>query len=141
MLSEYKDQIILQVSIATLNKKLASTVEPRAPSPESRLKILRKAKDAGLKVGVIVAPVLPSNKIRFDVKNDLEKIIEELYKIGVDQIFGEMLHQRGINLEYLSDALGEKITADEYNDRILGKIFEDLLSKYNLNGKWWYEFH
>lgn len=141
LLSEYKDQVILQVSIATLEEKFASIIEPRAPPPKARLEVLRKAKEVGLKVGVIVAPVFPPNKVREDVKEDLEMIMKELADIGVDQVFGEMLHERGMNMEYIESLLWEKVKIDKELDEELGKMFTELLNKYHLRGKWWYEKH
>lgn len=141
LLSEYKDQVILQVSIATLEDKFASIIEPRAPPPKARLEVLRKAKEVGLKVGVIVAPVFPPNKVREDVKEDLEMIMKELADIGVDQVFGEMLHERGMNMEYIESLLWEKVKIDKELDEELGKMFTELLNKYHLRGKWWYEKH
>ncbi|GAA5420511.1 hypothetical protein Stok01_02474 [Sulfurisphaera tokodaii] len=141
LLSRYKNQVILQMSIATLNEKLSEVIEPRAPRPKSRLEVLRKAKELGLKVGVIIAPVFPPNKIRENVEEDLDEIMRELAEIGVDQVFGEMLHVRGMNMEYLESLLGEKIVVDAEKDYLLGKMFKALLLKYNLKGKWWYEYH
>lgn len=141
LLSEYKDQVILQVSIATLEEKFASIIEPRAPPPKARLEVLRKAKEVGLKVGVIVAPIFPPNKVREDVKEDLEMIMKELADIGVDQVFGEMLHERGMNMEYIESLLWEKVKIDKELDEELGKMFTELLNKYHLRGKWWYEKH
>ncbi|AON96457.1 radical SAM protein [Acidianus two-tailed virus 2] len=141
LLSRYKDQVILQVSIATLKEKFASIIEPRAPPPKARLEVLRKAKEVGLKAGVIVAPVFPPNKVREDVKEDLEMIMKELADIGVDQVFGEMLHERGMNMEYIESLLWENVKIDKELDEELGKMFTELLSKYHLRGKWWYEKH
>lgn len=141
LLSRYKDQVILQVSIATLKEKFASIIEPRAPPPKARLEVLRKAKEVGLKAGVIVAPVFPPNKVREDVKEDLEMIMKELADIGVDQVFGEMLHERGMNMEYIESLLWEKVKIDKELDEELGKMFTELLNKYHLRGKWWYEKH
>jgi DNA repair photolyase len=141
LLSRYKDQVILQVSIATMNEKFRMKIEPRAPPVKTRLEVLRKAKEIGLKTGVIIAPVFPPNKFREDVEGDLDNIMRELKDIGVDHVFGEMLHERGINLGYLEIILGEKVIINEYLDKELGRLFEKLLYKYGLKGRWWYEFY
>ncbi len=47
------------VSVTTLDADLASTLEPRAARPEHRLRAIRMLADAGVPVGVNVAPVIP----------------------------------------------------------------------------------
>jgi DNA repair photolyase len=47
------------VSITTLDRDLARTMEPRAASPERRLAIIRALTDAGCPVRVMVSPVIP----------------------------------------------------------------------------------
>ncbi|NDP43025.1 MAG: radical SAM protein, partial [Aromatoleum sp.] len=47
------------VSIAMLDKTLARTLDPRAAAPQRRLQIVRALADAGIPVGVNVAPVIP----------------------------------------------------------------------------------
>jgi DNA repair photolyase len=47
------------VSVTTLDKELKRKLEPRAASPGSRLSIIKKLSDAGVPVGVLVAPVIP----------------------------------------------------------------------------------
>ncbi|MFQ5911482.1 MAG: radical SAM protein, partial [Thermoplasmata archaeon] len=70
-LAQYKDQIRLQVSIATLSRDLARKIEPRVPSPEARLEVMRRAKELGLPVGVILAPIFPPMQTRPDFVEDL----------------------------------------------------------------------
>jgi len=47
------------VSITTLDAKLARTLEPRAASPRRRLKTIQRLSEAGIPVGVLLAPVIP----------------------------------------------------------------------------------
>ena len=48
------------VSITTLDPKLAGMMEPRASTPELRLAAVRTLAQAGVPVGVMVAPVVPA---------------------------------------------------------------------------------
>jgi DNA repair photolyase len=48
------------VSITTLDNDLQRTMEPRTTTPELRLDAIRKLTDAGVPVGVMVAPVVPA---------------------------------------------------------------------------------
>jgi DNA repair photolyase len=67
----------VMVSITTLDKHLARTLEPRAAAPQRRLEIVRRLADAGIPVGVLVAPVIP-----FLNDNDMEAILERVRDAG-----------------------------------------------------------
>lgn len=47
------------LSITTLDRKLARTMEPRAATPTRRLEALRAMSQAGIPVSVMVAPIIP----------------------------------------------------------------------------------
>ncbi|HEY7387643.1 MAG TPA: radical SAM protein [Bryobacteraceae bacterium] len=49
----------INITITTLNEKLARIVEPRAPRPDLRLGAVRKLSEAGLRVGVFPNPIMP----------------------------------------------------------------------------------
>ncbi len=100
LLLKYIEEIRLQYSIATLNEDTVRLIEPRVPSPTARLNILKEASEIGLKVGIIIAPIIP-------VKgwlDDLQRIFAELVDIKGIRVFGESLHVRGMNMRYLQDA-------------------------------------
>jgi DNA repair photolyase len=140
LLARYRGQVIFQVSIATLNEELRRLIEPRVPPATARLGVLRRAKELGLGTGVIIAPILPPVRQRPDVEADLDALMRELASIGVDQVFGEMLHIRGSNIARLEEILGERLVINKELDRQLGNLFETLLNKYGLNGEYWYEY-
>ena len=48
------------ISITTLDPKLANIMEPRASTPELRLAAVKALADAGVPVGVMVAPIVPA---------------------------------------------------------------------------------
>ena len=47
------------VTVTTLDPVLARRLEPRAATPTRRLDVVRRLADAGVPVGVLVAPVIP----------------------------------------------------------------------------------
>lgn len=47
------------ISITTLDRKLARVMEPRTSQPQRRLQAIEKLTDAGIPVGVNVAPIIP----------------------------------------------------------------------------------
>lgn len=139
LLKEYKDQIRIQVSIATLNHDLARAVESRVSPPEGRFKILEKAKEVGLDTGIIIAPVFPSVKIRPSPFEDLENILQLVAKVKPDHIYGESLHMRGSNMGEVEMALGERPNLEGF-DKKIQRAFNILLKKYKLEGVWWPDF-
>jgi DNA repair photolyase len=46
-------------SITTLDNRLAAKMEPRASAPHAKLRAMRALHDAGVPVGVMIAPVIP----------------------------------------------------------------------------------
>jgi DNA repair photolyase len=58
-------------SITTLDNRLASRMEPRATAPHGKLRAMRALHDAGIPVGVLVAPVVP-----MVTDHELERILE-----------------------------------------------------------------
>ncbi len=54
-----KHQLIIHISLATIDPVLARKLEPRTPLPHTRLRALRKLINAGLEAELLVAPVLP----------------------------------------------------------------------------------
>jgi len=59
------------VSVTSLDNKLASKLEPRASAPHRRLAAIKTLHDAGIPVGVLVAPIIPMLTDRW-----MEQILE-----------------------------------------------------------------
>ena len=53
------NSITLNLTITTLDTRLARMLEPRAPRPDLRLKTLKQLRRAGLRAGVLCCPLLP----------------------------------------------------------------------------------
>jgi DNA repair photolyase len=66
-----KNLVRAYVSIAMLDRELARKLDPRAPTPQRRLEIIKALAAAGVPVGVSVAPVIPQL-----TDKDLEAILE-----------------------------------------------------------------
>jgi len=67
----------VMVSVTTLDGRLARTLEPRAAAPHRRLEIVRRLAQAGIPVGVLVAPVIP-----FLNDGEIETILEKVREAG-----------------------------------------------------------
>ena len=65
------------VSVTTLDRELASKMEPRAPTPEKRLEAIEKLNEAGVPAGVMVAPVIPAIN-----NSEIETILARAHAAG-----------------------------------------------------------
>jgi DNA repair photolyase len=72
-----KSQAVVAVTLTTLDASIARTLEPRAAAPARRLRTIRTLTEAGIPVGVSVAPVIP-----FVTEPDLERVLEAARDAG-----------------------------------------------------------
>ncbi len=70
-------QAMAAVTLTTLDPAVARTLEPRAAAPARRLRTIRTLTDAGIPVGVSVAPIIP-----FVTEPDLERILAAAAEAG-----------------------------------------------------------
>jgi len=54
-----RSKLVIHLSLITLDRELARRIEPRAPTPEARVRALERLAAAGIDVGINVMPVLP----------------------------------------------------------------------------------
>lgn len=139
LLARFASQVRVQVSLATLSQSLARMIEPRVPLPERRLQVLQSAKNNGLRIGVILAPILPPVAARPDVRKDLRDIMSRLSIIGPDHVYGESLHARGQNLRLIESALHEPIRLSTDFEEATEFLFKQELVRAGLKGTWWAE--
>jgi DNA repair photolyase len=56
-----KDKLVsVMVSVTSLTNDIKRTLEPRTASPQARLRVIQQLSEAGVPVGVLVAPVIPA---------------------------------------------------------------------------------
>ncbi|HDR9177954.1 TPA: PA0069 family radical SAM protein [Burkholderia vietnamiensis] len=72
-----RGQVMAAVTITTLDADLARTLEPRAATPARRLCTIRALRDAGVPVGVSIAPMIP-----FVTEPDMERVLEACADAG-----------------------------------------------------------
>ncbi|MEA3096719.1 radical SAM protein, partial [Caballeronia mineralivorans] len=72
-----KGQVMVAVTITTLDAQIARTLEPRAATPSRRLRTIRALSEAGIPVGVSVAPMIP-----FVTEPDMERVLEACAEAG-----------------------------------------------------------
>jgi DNA repair photolyase len=73
-----REQLVtVYFSVTTLDNHLAAKMEPRATAPHGKLRAMRALADAGVPVGVMVAPVVP-----MITDHELEHILEAAHAHG-----------------------------------------------------------
>jgi DNA repair photolyase len=65
------------VSVTTLDRDLARTMEPRAATPQRRLDTIRALAEAGIPVGVMTAPMIPALN-----DHEMERILQAAAAAG-----------------------------------------------------------
>jgi DNA repair photolyase len=69
--------VTVHFSVTTLDNRLSARMEPRAAAPHARLRAMRSLAEAGIPVGVLVAPVIPMVN-----DHDLEAILAAAREAG-----------------------------------------------------------
>jgi len=122
------------ISITTLDQPMARTLEPRAATPHRRLEAVAKLHQAGIPVGVMVAPVIPAL-----TDHEMEKIVTSAQAAGassaayvlirlpleVADLFEEWLQHHyplkaGHVLNLIKDSRGGKTYDAAFNQRQSG---------------------
>ena len=67
------------VSITTLDKSLATVMEPRTSTPRARLRAIRELHEAGIPTHVMVAPIIPGLN-----DSEIASILKEAKEAGAD---------------------------------------------------------
>jgi len=65
------------LSVTTIDRMLARTMEPRASTPTKRLEAIRQLSDAGIPASVMVAPIIPGL-----TDQEMERILDSAYAAG-----------------------------------------------------------
>src|SRR5947208_2795572 len=80
------------LSIPTLEEKAWRATEPHTPHPRKRIEAVAELKRAGIRTGVLIAPLIPGVN---DSPEKLKPLLELLEDAGPDSIGGVALHLRG----------------------------------------------
>ncbi len=92
------------LSVTTLKRSLARSMEPRAATPARRLETIRGLREAGVPVGVMFAPVIPALN-----DEELESVLEAAAEAGAASAGYVLLR---LPLE-IKDLFGEWLQANE----------------------------
>jgi DNA repair photolyase len=80
------------LSVPTLDEKAWRATEPHTPHPRARLEAVAELRRAGIRTGILVAPLMPGVN---DAPEQVEPILELAAEAGADYVSGIALHLRG----------------------------------------------
>jgi len=102
VLARHRQRVRVTVGLTTVNRAWQRALEPLAAPPRLRLRQLAALRQAGIPVSVQVAPLIPGVT---DLRPNLETLLAELAKVGVQQVAtGYLFLRQGIQ-ENLTAAL------------------------------------
>ena len=73
----------VHLSLISIDRELARRIEPRAPTPEARLRALARLREAGIEKGINVMPVLPAIT---DGRVALERLVSAVAERGASYV-------------------------------------------------------
>jgi DNA repair photolyase len=88
----------VSMSVGTLDERVRTVVEPGTPPGGRRLEILARFADAGIRTGVLVAPILPGLT---DDEEHLEEVVAACAEAGVSFAAPIALHVRASIRDYV----------------------------------------
>jgi len=149
----------VHLSITTLDASLSSRLEPRASRPAHRLSAIRRLSEAGVPVGVLVAPVIPGLneheipailsaaaeagaqfagytvlRLPYAVKDIFRSWLEAHFPDRVERVLGRVREMRGgeLNKSSFSERMrGTGAIADE-----IRQLFQVCLRRHGLNQRY-----
>ena len=129
-----RNQAKVFLSVTTLDRHLARKMEPRASTPDRRLEAIKALSDAGIPVGIMVAPIVPGL-----TDHEIESILEAGREAGaqdagyvmlrlpleIKTLFEEWLHdavpmRAARVLHHIRDVRGGNMNQSEWSKRMRG---------------------
>ena len=95
-------QVSIFLSLPTLDERVWRTTEPGTAPPTSRLRAIRVLADAGIDVGVGMAPILPGLS---DGEEQLQAVVQAVRAAGARTIWASAVHLRPAVREHFLEAL------------------------------------
>jgi DNA repair photolyase len=116
------NRISVSFTVTTVDAELARILEPRAPRPDLRLESLKKLREAGIRAGVICAPVLPGIT---DGPKQLEAVVKAAAEAKATHIYANPLFLKpcsaAVFMPFLKEHFPDLVT--EYERRFNDKAF------------------
>jgi len=101
------EKVTVFFSLPFLTKEKSNPFEPYTPVPEARFRAMREVADAGIAVGIGVAPVIPGYN-----ESDIPGLLERAKEAGATRAFMSMLHLDTDSIEdYFVQKMHERLPA------------------------------
>lgn len=102
-----KLQVTVFFSLPFLTKEKSNPFEPYTPVPEARFRAMKTISDAGIPVGIGVAPIIPGYN-----ESDIPGLLERAKEAGATRAFMSMLHLDTDSIEeYFVQKMHERLPA------------------------------
>jgi DNA repair photolyase len=154
------DAAVVFISITTLDADLAGVMEPRASRPAARLAAIEELTRAGIRVGVLVAPVIPGLtdhempaileaaaqagarsagyvmlRLPFAVKDLFENWLARHFPQRTEKVLGQIREVRGGKLS--DPRFGSRMRGEGPLAEAIRRMFQLACRKAGLNRKGW----
>jgi DNA repair photolyase len=93
------------LSVPTLDERAWRATEPHTPNPRARLEAVAELNRAGIRTGILIAPLMPGIN---DAPEQVAKILELAAEAGAAYVTGIALHLRGEVRQLFLDWLAEQ---------------------------------
>ena len=127
------NSLFVNLTVTTVDRKLARILEPRAPRPDLRLEAVRYLRQAGIRAGVICAPVLPGIT---DSPAALDALVRAAKDVGANYIYANPLFLKPCSAKVFLPFLEQEFPhlVAEYRKRFqdrafLGKAYSKRISE------------
>lgn len=139
-----KGLVLVGISVTTLDRRLARSMEPRASTPERRLEAIAALAEAGIPTMVLASPMIPSLN-----DHELEEILDRAAAAGatvasyiplrlpleIADLFREWLEQNEPGrakrvMKLIKDMRGGKVNDPRFGSRMRGEgVYADMIAK------------
>ena len=129
-----KNEITVHISLITLDRELARRLEPRAPTPDARLRALARLREYGVDAGINIMPVLPGIT---DHPDQLEPLVKAIANAGATRVAACALRLRSTArkrylpfIEQEFPLLAPRYRATYGRSHAVGDTYREGLSRY-----------
>jgi DNA repair photolyase len=120
---QQRSKVSVFFTIPFTDREAARAVEPFAPLPEARFHAMSALADAGITVGIGIAPIIPG------LTSDIPKLLQRAKDSGAKYSFINMLRLPGSVAPYFEQRLREQLPTRA--DRVLNRIRDAREGKMN----------